>query len=61
MSLNKPHFKKYKGLGPESEPESRALANLVRKEKPAAVSNYHSSGEVIYWLYGLYSVFNTLD
>ncbi len=52
ISLNQPHYEKYKGPRPESEPESRALANLVRKEKPAAVISYHSSGEVIYWQYG---------
>lgn len=52
ISLSQPHYEKYKGPRPESEPESRALAGLVRKEKPAAVISYHSSGEVVYWQYG---------
>lgn len=51
ISLSQPHYEKYKGPRPESEPESRALADLVRKEKPAAVISYHSSGKVVYWQY----------
>lgn len=52
ISLSQPHYEKYKGPRPESEPESHALAELVRKEKPAAMISYHSSGEVVYWQYG---------
>lgn len=47
-----PHFEKYKGTRPESEPESKAIAELTRRENPEIVIAYHSSGEVIYWYYG---------
>ncbi|OPJ55560.1 M14 family metallopeptidase [Alkalithermobacter paradoxus] len=36
---------------PESEPESRALANFTRKHNFELVLAYHSQGEVIYWNY----------
>ena len=52
VSLEAPHFEKYKGKAPESEPESRALADWVRRERPDMVVCYHSSGGVIYWQYG---------
>ena len=40
----------YKGLGPVSEPESQALVNLINNGCTwAAVLNYHSMGNVIYW------------
>lgn len=45
------HFEKYKGPAPESEPEARALADLVRAARPDVVLAYHSSGRVIYWYY----------
>ena len=51
ISLDTPHYEKYKGPAPESEPESRALADLVRKEKPDVVLAYHATGRVIYWYY----------
>ncbi|MGE5550821.1 MAG: M14 family metallocarboxypeptidase [Bacteroidota bacterium] len=51
ISLDAPHYEKYKGPAPESEPESRALADLVRKEKPDVVLAYHATGRVIYWYY----------
>lgn len=50
-SVGKPHFEKYKGLEPESEPESRWLAELARKEKFDAVVAYHNSGSIIFWYY----------
>lgn len=52
VSNTRPHFEKYKGTKPESEPESKSLAALVRREKPDVVLCYHSSGEVVYWQYG---------
>ncbi len=51
VSEPKPHYEKYKGPEPESERESRALAELVRDLEPEMVLAYHSSGQVIYWQY----------
>lgn len=42
----------YKGNAPEDQEESRALAELTRKEKFRRTVSYHSSGEVIYWDFG---------
>lgn len=50
-SVGKPHFEKYKGPEPESEPESRWLAELARQEKFDAVVAYHNSGSIIFWYY----------
>jgi g-D-glutamyl-meso-diaminopimelate peptidase len=47
----RPHFAHYKGPSPESEPESKALADLTRQEEFDAVVAFHSSGDVIYWYY----------
>ena len=38
----------YSGEFPESEPESRCIANLVRAINPCAVISLHSQGEEIY-------------
>ncbi|MGE5598149.1 MAG: M14 family metallocarboxypeptidase, partial [Bacteroidota bacterium] len=46
-----PHYEKYKGRAPESEPEARALADLIRATRPDVVLAYHASGRVIYWYY----------
>lgn len=48
----KPSFEKYKGTSPESERESKILAELTRKEKFCRTVSYHSSGRVIYWNFG---------
>ncbi|WP_459840462.1 M14 family zinc carboxypeptidase [Halanaerocella petrolearia] len=50
-SENKPHFAHYKGPTPLSEPESKALAKLTKKENFFTVVAFHSSGSVIYWYY----------
>ena len=39
----------YVGSAPLSAPESRALADLTRREMPDLTLSYHSQGEVIYW------------
>lgn len=49
----RPSSEKYKGICPESEEESKALAELTRKEKFRRTISYHSSGQVIYWNFGL--------
>lgn len=51
QSTESPHFSDYKGPEPESELESRAIANLIRKENFATVLAFHHSGRVIYWYY----------
>lgn len=50
-SEDKAHFAHYKGPTPESEPESKALADLTRQEDFATIIAFHSSGQVIYWYY----------
>ena len=40
---------RYGGPYPESEPESRALAQLTRELDPALVIAYHSQGQEIYY------------
>lgn len=47
-----PSSESYKGPSPESETESKLLADLTRKEKFAGTISYHSSGRVIYWNFG---------
>ena len=42
---------RYSGLYPESEPESRAIANFTRSHNFRLVIAYHSQGEAIYWTY----------
>ena len=42
----------YKGTGPESEVESKALANLCRQIMPDYTISYHTQGRVIYWYFG---------
>lgn len=47
-----PHSSLYKGTGPESEPESKALADFTRAHpKIEATISYHSTGSIIYWWY----------
>ncbi|MBU3188688.1 peptidoglycan-binding protein [Clostridium bowmanii] len=40
---------RYSGTAPESEPESKAVADFTRKNNFRLVIAYHSQGEVIYW------------
>lgn len=51
-----PSYAYYEGAYPESEPESKALADLTRKEQYDLVLAYHTQGEVIYWTYDNLSV-----
>lgn len=47
-----PSYAYYAGETPESEPESKALADLTRIRLYDMVIAYHTQGEVIYWNYG---------
>jgi g-D-glutamyl-meso-diaminopimelate peptidase len=40
---------RYSGTAPESEPESRAVANFTRWHNFMLVLAFHSQGQVIYW------------
>ncbi|HZK56137.1 MAG TPA: M14 family metallopeptidase [Desulfosporosinus sp.] len=42
---------RFSGTQPESEPESKAVADFTRKHNFRLVIAYHSQGEVIYWTY----------
>lgn len=44
-----PSFSKYGGLYPESEPETRALVNLLKKTEPELFIAFHSQGKEIYY------------
>ena len=47
-----PGAKRYGGERPESEPETKAIANLCRKINFECVFAFHSQGEEIYWDFG---------
>lgn len=44
-----PKFRWYSGEFPESEPEAKAVANLIRKEDFDIVISYHCNGKQIYY------------
>ncbi len=46
---NKPGPTRYPGTSPESEPESKAVADFTRSHDFKLVLAYHTQGEVIYW------------
>ena len=46
-----PSYATYKGPSALSEPESQALANLMKSRTWAATISYHSMGNIIYWDY----------
>lgn len=46
---DKPSATKYGGAFPESEPETRAVTEFVRKEKPDMLIAFHSQGREIYY------------
>ncbi len=48
LGIFSPGPTRYSGNEPESEPESRALADFTRSFKPDIVVAYHTQGEVIY-------------
>lgn len=49
--VHTPSFAYYAGPYPESEPESKALADLTRRQQYDIVLAYHTQGEMIYWTY----------
>lgn len=49
---NRPGPRQYSGPEPESEPETRAVADLCRRHAFRHVVALHSQGEEIYWQYG---------
>ena len=48
MGITGPGPTRYSGTYPESEPETRAMADLTRRLDPRLVMAYHSQGEVIF-------------
>ena len=42
----------YIGPYPESEPETKALCDLIREKKYPVVVSYHTLGEEVYWGFG---------
>ncbi len=49
LGITGPGPTRYSGPYPESEPESRAMADFTRSLNPRLVMAYHSQGEVIFW------------
>lgn len=49
--INGPGPTRFSGTRPESEPESKAVADFTRNHNFRLVLAYHSQGEVIYWTY----------
>ena len=52
VAKNGKNSSKMSGPSPESEPETRALADLCRRHAYRHVVALHSQGEEIYWSYG---------
>lgn len=44
-----PNYAHHPGSSPESEPETRAVANWIRNNQPELFLDYHSFGEILYW------------
>ncbi len=56
IGKNRPSARQYSGEKPESEPETRALTGLCRREESFRhVVALHSQGEEIYWQYGAHT------
>ncbi len=49
LGIYSPGPTRYSGNEPESEPESRAVADFTRSFQPDVVVAYHTQGEVIYY------------
>ena len=49
LGITGPGPTRYSGPAPESEPESRAVADFTKRRNFRLVMAYHSQGEVIYW------------
>lgn len=49
MGITGPAPTRYSGPYPESEPESRTVADTTRNINPRLVLAYHTQGEIIYW------------
>ncbi|MDD3766076.1 MAG: M14 family metallocarboxypeptidase [Eubacteriales bacterium] len=56
-----PSHTRFPGAHPESEPESKALADFTRRINPEYVLAFHSQGQVIYWQYQDYFPPNSLE
>ncbi|MBQ4156498.1 MAG: M14 family metallocarboxypeptidase [Clostridia bacterium] len=52
QGITGPAPRRYGGTSPESEPETKALVNLVKSNNVVEVLAWHSQGEEIYWQYG---------
>lgn len=50
--VDHPSSMNYKGSAPESEIESKVLADLTRTIMPDRTISYHTQGKVIYWYFG---------
>jgi g-D-glutamyl-meso-diaminopimelate peptidase len=51
LGITGPGPTRFSGTAPESEPESKAVADFTRSHNFRLVLAYHSQGEIIYWTY----------
>jgi g-D-glutamyl-meso-diaminopimelate peptidase len=51
LGITGPGPTRYSGSAPESEPESKSVADFTRSHNFRLVLAYHSQGEIIYWKY----------
>ena len=51
-NFNVKSFMEYRGEYPESEIESRLIANWTRENRPDICISYHATGSELYWDYG---------
>lgn len=51
LGITGPGPTRFSGIAPESEPESKAVADFTRSHNFRLVLAYHSQGEIIYWTY----------
>lgn len=51
LGITGPGPTRYSGPAPESEPESKSVADFTRNHNFRLVLAYHSQGEIIYWKY----------
>ncbi len=60
-SSGDPASETYRGSGPSSEPETRAMDRLLRRLRPRFMVNYHSAAELILYPYGFQVDWQTDD
>lgn len=50
-TAGEPNYAFYGGTEPESEPETKVIADWMRRHDPVLLLDYHSYGNLLYWYY----------